>query len=251
MSKSPSCVLWCVDLGATAAALSAVETRTPRLAPVDHQRAAAIADSHTRAEWLAAHIALRLAIEHAAGDAWRRVAFVRDAGGKPRLDGAPIAFSLSHAPGIALIGLSRDSWIGVDVEHQRTVRIGDTRRQRIRDAGDGLGAAPLPAADEPAFLQAWVRLEAYAKAEGTGIGRVLTRLGIFGPGARETSASIDTRARAQEWLAEVPGRHVHDLQLGAGTFAAVACADTGPEPPVRPRLRWLPTGATELEQLVS
>ncbi|MFA5901317.1 MAG: hypothetical protein WC829_19620, partial [Hyphomicrobium sp.] len=225
MSNAKSCELWCVDLGAAAAALSAIESHTPRLVPADHHRAAAIADSRTRAEWLATHIALRLVIEHAVGASWRGVAFVRDAGGKPRLPGAPITFSLSHAPGVALLGVSRRGWIGVDVERQRTVRIDAIRKQRIRDAGDAIGTAPLPAPEEAAFLQAWVRLEAYAKAEACGVGRLLTQLGIFGPGARQASASVDTRTRAATLLAAVPGRGIHDLQLGAGIFAAVACAD--------------------------
>ena len=133
--------LWCVDLAAAGAALHTLEERTPRLSAADRARAADLSDLTVRAEWVATHIALRLLIERAAGTQWRRATFVRSERGKPHLDGAPLAFSISHAPGLALIGLAPGGSIGVDVERTRRVRVGEARRARIEEAGAALSNA--------------------------------------------------------------------------------------------------------------
>ena len=172
--------LWCVDLGAAGPALHTLEERTPRLSPADRVRASDLTDPIVRAEWLATHIALRLLIERAAGTQWRRAVFTRSERGKPHLDGTPLAFSISHAPGLALIGLAPRGSIGVDIERTRRVRVGEARRARIEEAGAALSNEPLPTEGNARFLQAWVRLESLAKADGCGIGRLLTRLGILG-----------------------------------------------------------------------
>lgn len=238
--------LWCVDLAAAAATLRSVEQRTPRLSADDVARAGTFSDDGARDEWLTARIALRLLIERTIGESWRGAAFAREERGRPYLAGAEISFSLSHAPGLALIGLARDEAIGVDVERTRTVRIDAARRARIREAGAALDAAALPVTDESAFLQAWVRLEAFAKADGCGIGRVLTRLGISGTGSRTPMAEGETRARAEGLLVGGPAHHVRDLQLGEGVFAAAALGSAPETLPVR----WLPTALSDLEKLV-
>jgi 4'-phosphopantetheinyl transferase len=239
--------LWCVDLAAGAPALHTVEQRTPRLSPADHARAAAFSDTRVRAEWLATHIALRLLIERAAGPQWRCVTFDRSERGKPHLGEAQLAFSLSHAPGLALIGLAPRGAIGVDIERTRPVRIGEARRARIEDAGAALIAGPLPSEGNARFLQAWVRLEAFAKADGCGIGRLLTRLGILGA---DGAARIEQRAASEivaELVRESPHTVVSDLQLGDGVFAAVVVAGT--EPPAE--VSWLPSSVEGLEKLTA
>jgi 4'-phosphopantetheinyl transferase len=246
LSDRQNAELWCVDLAAAADALRTLEQHTARLSAEDRQRAAAFSDDGVRNEWLAARIALRLLIEHAAGPSWRGVAFAREERGKPHLQGAPISFSLSHAPGLALIGLAREGRIGVDIERSRTVRIDAHRRARIREAGAAMDALPLPASEGEGFLQAWVRLEAVAKADGCGIGRMLTRLGISGAGARAPITPGDARARAAAVFADGPATCVHDLQLGDGVYAAVALSSVPEALPVHR----LPTALTELEKLV-
>jgi len=227
--------LWCVDLAAAGAALHTLEERTPRLSAADRARAADLSDVTVRAEWVATHIALRLLIERAAGTQCRRATFVRSERGKPHLDGAPLAFSISHAPGLALIGLAPGGSIGVDVERTRRVRVGEARRARIEEAGAALSTAPLPTKGNARFLQAWVRLEALAKADGCGIGRLLTRLGILGAGNLVVAL-----------LAGDTPPSVRDLHLGDGVFAAVASIGIVAigEP------AWLPTRVESLEKLI-
>lgn len=246
MSERSKPEIWCIDLTGARAALLALEARVPRLSVEEYRRAEVLSDASTREEWLAAHIALRLLIERTCGKQWRQVAFTHDDRGKPRLEGVPVEFSLSHARGLALIAIARDGIIGVDVERTRTVRIDPARRQRICEAGAAMSPAMLPAPEDERFLQAWVRLEALAKAEGCGIGRMLTRLGILGAGARVPAELSATRATAEAVLDQSPASVVRDLVLGEGVFGAVA----SPHLDLEPEPIWLPTGSEQLEKLM-
>ncbi len=246
MSGIETAELWCVDLGAATPALRAIEQRAPRLCPADRTRAASFSDAGVRNEWLATHIALRLLIERAAGAHWRGVTFDRAARGKPQLAGAPLAFSISHAPGVALIGLSPRGGIGVDIERTRQVRIGPERRARIEEAGAALSDRPLSSESSGRFLQAWVRLEAFAKAEGYGIGRLLTRLGILGTDAAARTQMASPRELAEALRADTQfAATVADVAIGEDMFAAVAV--TGGAVPGKPS--WLPVSMEGLEKL--
>ncbi len=170
---------------------------------------------------------------------------MRTAQGKPHLEGAPVVFSLSHAPGLALIGVGSGGIIGVDVERARPVRVRDPRRGHIEAAASVLNEEQALLGDEDArFLQAWVRLEAFAKAQGCGVGRLLTRFGIMGGGGAER---VDIRQRVGSARAEMPGVAVCDLRLGEGLFAALAL---GPAQ-VLPEIAWLPQTVGGLERLVA
>jgi 4'-phosphopantetheinyl transferase len=220
-----------------------METRTPRLSSAEIDRAVALSDGRLRREWLASHIALRLLIERAAGVDWRKRVFARTQRGKPSLEGAPIDFSLSHAPGVAMIAISHNGGIGVDVERPRRLRLDPARRERIEDAATAIAGVELPRSGEDRTLQAWVRLEALAKADGCGMGRLLTRLGVIGvpPAARDAPLSIpaDLLPPHRGGTAE---RLLIDVDLGSGFFAAVAVAGGQNPAPAR----WLPVRPEDL-----
>jgi len=232
--------VWCVDLAAAAPALLEAERVAPRLSAADRERASSFADRGIAEEWLAAHIALRLLLERA-GVPCRGVAFTLSDRGKPSVAGMVADFSLSHAPDLALIGISRGGSIGVDIERLKQVRIDAPRRLRIEEAGRALIAAkPLPDAGGERFLQAWVRLEAVAKAQGCGIGRVLSGLGIV---ASRKSQPADGDALA----ALIAASDVRDLALRDGVFAAAAFAGG----PSTEAVSWLPTTREGLQKLAS
>ncbi|MDH4982862.1 hypothetical protein [Hyphomicrobium sp. D-2] len=210
----------------------------------------ALRDDLVRSEWLAAHIALRAIIGHVGGPDVARQTFAVTERGKPYLAQSPYAFSLSHAPGVALIGLTTGWTIGVDIERHREVRIGEVRRAGIEAAAEHLSADVLQCDPTMRFLQAWVRIEALAKADGCGVGRMLTRLGVRGGAVSPPSADASrlgadiavfaARARAvlagadqdveladqaTSPVAPVRGASVLtvvDLALGDGLYAAVA-----------------------------
>jgi phosphopantetheinyl transferase len=224
--------------------LCGLEQSLPLLSDWERGRAATFTDAAQAQEWLAAHIALRVVLERVLGNAARGVTFARAAGGKPRLEGAPIAFSLSHIPGLALIALARDGIVGVDVEWTHAVRVREPRRARIEAAGAAINPSdPLPAGADARFLQAWVRLEAFAKAEGCGVGRLLTRLGI---NSARAGREEDFRFRIEGVMAETQIAS-RDVVLGEGLFAAVAAA------PMRavPEVFTLPASKSALQKLLA
>lgn len=222
-----------------------MEQRTPRLGSAERHSIGALAIASVAAERLAAHVSLRILLERAVGAQWRGAPLTRSGHGKPHLEGAPVAFSLSHAPGLALIGLARSGLIGVDVERTRPVRVNEPRRGRIEAAAAALNAAqPLPEGADQRFLQAWVRLEALAKAQGCGLGRLLTRLGLIANGEVDSGA-LGERIAAVRGAAL--GAVVCDLRLGEGLYAAAAL---GPQRPF-PQVCWLPDSAGGIEQLLA
>jgi 4'-phosphopantetheinyl transferase len=94
--------------------------------------------------------------------------------------GEPARVSLSHGGSLVLVGLARDSAIGVDVEP-----LHGARSPGLRDAGtvlmtpgevDAAVRAPDPGA---AFLRSWTGKEAVAKATGRGLGDDLAGIDVL------------------------------------------------------------------------
>jgi 4'-phosphopantetheinyl transferase len=242
--------LWLVDLERAAPALEALESAEPRLSADDRARTGQIADPRERRDRLAAYVALRVALERVAGRQVRGVAFIRSPGGKPRLPESRVGFSLSHSDGFALVGVTRLGDIGVDLERARSVRVSAHRRRLLEAAGRGLVEAPSSQEDggqaaQDAFLQAWSRLEAFAKARGRGLARVLADLGVRGDSGRAaTPARIEAAARR---VVGDAGLKVRDLRLPSGLHGAVALARTQPVP----RVRVFPTDGPALARLLA
>ncbi len=237
--------LWLVELAQAAPALAALEAETPRLSRDDRRRAMRLADAHERQLRLAAYSALRLALERLVGQRVRRLAYARDRAGAPYLPGIPARFNLSHTRGVALIAVTRLEAVGVDVEGVRPVVMADARRQQILAAASGLGNRPLRGPSHRALLQAWTRLEAFAKARGGGVRRLLADLGVGGPAqsgpAHRTLAAV-ARAEAQKCALGVT-----DLELGGQLVGAAALAAS-----VRPpQPRRFPCDAAAVRGLVA
>ena len=137
--------------------------------------------------------------------------------GKPLLPAGLPFFSLSHCPGFALVAVDASGAIGVDLEATRSIRMPVDRTRLLLTAASALapGEQELGTSDRD-LLQAWVRLEAFAKADGRGIGRLLTALGIVG--ARTTDIALSLCSIRASW----PPFALHDLDVPAGHFAAMA-----------------------------
>jgi len=214
--------LWLVDLERCAPALAALERDTPRLADADRERAAQLAHERERRHRLAAYTALRVLLERRAGAGVRGAPLLRAPGGKPGLAGGSIEYSLSHTDGLALIGMGAGCGaIGVDLERARPVRMSPRARGEICAIAAGLGGG-LRTGPGRAFLQAWARLEAFAKARGRGVARTLADMGQRGHGGRlqpVPPARLEATARR---VAREAGLAVRDLHLGPGLHAALA-----------------------------
>ena len=174
----------------------------------------------------------------------RRQPFVTGPAGKPALAGGSVQFSLSHIEGYALIGLTRVR------RHRRRpgarAAAAALRRAGAREliaAATGLAGKPLAGASPDAcFLQAWCRIEAFAKAHGGGIGRTLADLGLRS-GAPRTPAEIEVAAGAAAARRRLI---VRDVPLGRGLYAAIALE----KPPACGRKRF-PPDRPGLERLLA
>ncbi len=219
--------LWLVDLDACGPGLQALEGAVPRLSAEDRERASRVPQPHEAARRLAAYTALRIAIERMVGPQMRGRAFVRNAGGKPTLEGVSVQFNLSHTEDLALIGVAWAQPIGVDLEKVRPVKMDPRHIDAICAAGAGLGREPLPGKNTVhAFLQAWARLEAFTKARGNTLPKTLEDAGVRGRSHGETTlAGIETKARR---LAHSAGLFVGDVRLPPGLHGAVATARAFP-----------------------
>jgi 4'-phosphopantetheinyl transferase len=217
-SRSNGFAILFVDLKLCSAALDAAEQQLPRLSTTERERyQSRLSQNREDAElWRAAHIALRLALERYAGHSIREVPYGIEPGGRPRLQNNPGSrdlphFSLAHAGQYALIAVSNAGPVGADLEVTRDLKLSDARRVRIEQAASQAAPdIPLPDAPVARFLQAWVRLEAIAKASGLGIGRILTEAGVAG--------GATSRGIAPEPWPQL----VHDLEMPDEVFAALA-----------------------------
>jgi 4'-phosphopantetheinyl transferase len=245
MPAKPAIELWLVDLERSADALAAMERATPRLAADERRRALRLGDTAERRHRLAAYTALRILLERAAGRGQRGRPLQRSRAGKPRLAGQGPQFSLSHTGGLALIGVAPGGGaIGVDLERARAIRVAPHRQSAICAAAAGLGPTPLPPASDAAFLQAWTRLEAFAKAQGSGLASTLAALGLrITGGHMPPPTALEAAARR---LALGCRLEVRDVALGRSLYAAVALPAGLPAP----RHRRFPVTRAALEALL-
>jgi 4'-phosphopantetheinyl transferase len=230
--------LWLVDLERAAPALEAVEATTPRLSEDLRRRLSAMGDAAASRERRLAHIALRIALEARLGASVRGAPFSVSTTGKPSLAEDGAGFSLAHTHGLALIAVG-DGPVGVDIERWRPVRVPVIRRPSIEAEAIELAAgAPLVDIDADArFINAWVRVEAVAKALGCGVAPILERLR---PGKARPPADVEREAaNGIPFVA-------HDVPVAGGVFAAIALAG---QP--RPELAGFPEAAATIEALLA
>lgn len=204
------------DLKASGPLLDNAERETPRLADDEIARWKYLIQSRGADDamlWRASHIALRIAIEQSAGPSHRAKPYTGAPGGRPSLASSGPHFSLAHTGGVALIAVLREGPIGADIEAPRTLKFTEYRRQKIEAAALRLAPdLPLTRDGDARTLQAWVRLEAHAKATGAGIGAALTDAGVIGGAADRATSPLN------ENLA------VADVAVPNGYFAAVSAA---------------------------
>jgi phosphopantetheinyl transferase len=212
--------VWCVDLDAAGPAicrawqgLSGVSLARAQGPDVDDLSSAhadpfasrkAAADAALRC-LLSAHVGIDVACQP----------FARGPKGKPSIAGSPVHFSLSHSEGLAVLAICDGAPVGIDVEVVRSVSVSEHRRKQLEDAAEALSGHPLSPDSPLRFLQAWVRLEAAAKATGEGIGALLTRM-LPDRSPTETLPATDA-----------PAITVHDIALPDPAAGVAALAVIG------------------------
>lgn len=212
-------------------ALEQTDQRIGLLSSVERNWTASAAPQQLRHR-RSARIALRFVLLQAGVAGARGQLLSEDRHGKPALARSELAFNVSHSGNKALLVVATSGPVGIDLETPRSVSLGRARQDLIVAAARVFVSKP---GQEIEFLEAWTCLEAFAKARGTGIGALLTELGITAQGVRTLTAS-QIAARASVLLTS-SGLAVSSLELPDRITGAVA----GPMSLLRtgPVWRWL------------
>jgi 4'-phosphopantetheinyl transferase len=141
------------------------------LATDEVARASSFRFEHLRQRYTLAHGALRLLLGRYVCEKPSALRFVASRNGKPQLQGeGTLRFNISHANGIALIGVTAACEIGVDVE---TIGPRDDMLELAHGFFCPEEAEELMSVDPQdrcrAFYSCWTRKEAYVKATSDGL----------------------------------------------------------------------------------
>jgi 4'-phosphopantetheinyl transferase len=139
----------------------------------DRDEIAQVRHEATRNRKLAARVALRFALSHAADgeippSAWR---FEKTVNGRPLVaaDLPLVRFSVSHTDGLSAIAVSRTRPVGIDIEAEPCCADPEFI-QSFLSTRERAGLARLSQTERAgALLKLWTLKEAYAKLVGTGL----------------------------------------------------------------------------------
>jgi 4'-phosphopantetheinyl transferase len=183
-------------------------------------RAARFRRDEDRLRFAVARASLRALLADKTGKPASALRFISGRYGKPALDGHPqIQFNVTHSGQHALIAVSEDRRVGVDIEVMHsTFRWRDildfvctpTEQQAIVSMPEDL--------QTQMFFRCWTAKEALVKATGLGIAKGLTGI------------KLDPLSPGGQWLCEQPEYgerpatlHFHWLTEIAGCTACMAC----------------------------
>ena len=117
-----------------------------------------------------ARAALRTILARYTGIDPRDLAFASGPHGKPHLNHSDLRFNLSHSEHIALLAVTRDTEVGIDIEHIDPRRTTEDIASRFFSSAEQTELANHPGEERrPAFFRCWSRKEAVIKALGEGL----------------------------------------------------------------------------------
>jgi 4'-phosphopantetheinyl transferase len=144
------------------------------MSPEERQRAADFRLLEPRERFVITRGALRVLLGRYLDAAPTQVSITVDSNNKPRLadtyNASDLRFNVAHSGHLALIAVTSEHEIGVDVERLREVRHAEhIARRFFHPAEIASIVAATPANRNAAFLQCWTGKEAVLKAIGSGI----------------------------------------------------------------------------------
>jgi 4'-phosphopantetheinyl transferase len=203
--------LWRVDLGRE---VNAPPTLVRALAPSELAKAGKFHSALDRNRYVLAHVGLRTILARYLNTTSGDVVFRQGPHGKPELTGGTVRFNMSHPHDLAVIAISRNCPVGVDIERMEAGVDEELTRCLSPNAHRLLRALPN-VARRRVFFQAWTRMEAYAKARGDGLESQLHTLEAFlATSDAHPSPSIGDGDQRRWWL--------HDFSHRRGYAGAVA-----------------------------
>ena len=192
------------------------------LSPDERARAARFRFDKDRNQFIESRAALRLLLGQYLNVSPKELAFSFSAHGKPALANglshSGVRFNLSRRDGLALIAVTRNRDIGVDVELVRAdlpvfeiaeVSFSENELATLRSLPEGQQAA--------GFYNCWTRKEAYVKARGEGFSFPLKQFDVsLTPGAAASLLEVrGSDTEVDRWT-------MQELSVGDGYVAALA-----------------------------
>lgn len=193
-----------------------------RLSADERERAGRMREGWIRDRFVAGRGRLRELLAPYLAVAPEAIEFRTLAHGKPVLAGPPglpaVTFNLAHSADLALLAVTLERTLGIDVEQVRPDRAHDDLARRFFSPGEREALAALdPEARMRAFYTCWTRKEAYLKAHGAGISYGLGCFEVMRPG--EARAALFANSAEP---ADVGRWRLFDLEAPAGFAAALA-----------------------------
>lgn len=148
------------------------------LNPEEMQRASRFHFERHRREFVASHGFLREVLSRYLHTKPESLRFAVGAYGKPALDGehenSRLRFNMSHSHGVALLGVTLDQQLGVDVEYIRAdFASADIACHYFSKAEVETFKSLAKEEQVAAFFRCWTRKEAFIKATGFGLSQGL------------------------------------------------------------------------------
>lgn len=177
--------VWCIDLDCADASCGAAE----RVLSADEvARANRYVVARDRCRFIAGRAALRRLLAAYIGDEPELLRFHYGPNGKPLLAGeagqSSLSFNIARSHQLALVAISGQFAVGVDIEYYRSVPNSDALVKRFFTANEQAQLAAGDTSDRRAlFLTYWTRKEAIIKLTGSGLQRPLNTLDVSWSGA--------------------------------------------------------------------
>ncbi len=199
-----------------------IAERACTLSPDEHARANAFRFDRHRSRYILRRGALRILLARYVGMDPASLRFQYSERGKPELERQPagrrLRFNLSDSEDLALLGVTTDRAIGVDVERVRPIPDMDAIARRHFSAGEILEYTQMdPLAKVDGFYACWTRKEAWIKAIGEGLSRELDGFDVT------LSPGVPAKLLRVRGAPDEEGRwSLHDVRPSPGYAGAVA-----------------------------
>ena len=167
--------VWIIDLNSPGLVAAAANL----LPPEEQTRANAFQNEAACRRYVLTRAALRMLLAGRLQVAPSAITFRNGPHGKPEMAGGfagRLPFNLTHSAGLALVAISPDGEVGIDVEKIRLLPNARRIAERFFTPTESAALNALPEAEAtPAFFDLWTRKEALAKSTGQGIMHSLAR----------------------------------------------------------------------------
>ena len=201
--------IWILDLARISAQPSLLENYHPLLSEEEAARLQRFAFPKLQHHYLATRAMVRTCLSRYADVAPQDWRFAQQQNGKPYLIDSPLSFNLSHAGDRAVLAVTQDNLIGIDIEQLSRKRdwLGIAEHYFHGSEVDALNALP-EAQQHVHFFRLWTLKEAYLKARGTGISTGLDKAAFhLEHGRVNAQFAPELAVEPSEW-------HFFNYQLG-------------------------------------